>query len=121
MGDFRLIGPLWRVQRVRESGGALSGISSESARRSAVTRLFREGEHILAALGVRIHQASLVLSRISIPFQTDFTVHKEIIVESIRRVRVSATAFTRAAMGALGFSLVEVSEHAFNGRTRVTR
>ena len=117
-----LVGPLWRVQIVRESGGvAFSGNSSKNRSRSAVTALFVEGEHILAALGVRVLQAGSVWGRVSIPFQTDLTVVKAL-VESIRRVlRVSATAFTRAARGALGFGLVVDGERAFNGRASLTR
>ena len=118
------VGPLGRVQIVRESGGACSGISNESARRSAVAALFVEGEHILAALGVRVLQAGSVRDRVSITFKTDLAVVKDevvVVVESIRRVFVSATAFTRAAIGALGFGLVEDSERALNGRARVTR
>lgn len=122
MVDFGLVGPLCRVQIVRESSGAVFGISSDCARRSAVTALFIEGEHVLAALGVRVLQASSVLDRVSITRKTDLAVLKEVVgFESIRRVGVSATAFTRAAGGALGFSLVEVSERALNWRTHVTR
>ena len=104
VGDARRVGPLWRIKVVRESGGlvvALSGISSERQRRSAVTSLFLEGEHILAALGVRVLQAGSVRGRVSIPFQTDLAVVKELMVESIRRVRVSTAALTRAAKSAL--------------------